>query len=58
MPISFEAESTLGALIQVPIFHGVRDVAPNKVMFCSSFRLTEEARFNEVVTNNSLHYDD
>lgn len=38
-----EAESTLGAGIQEPIFHRVRDVAPNKAMFCLSFRLPEEA---------------
>ncbi|MED6113665.1 hypothetical protein PIB30_072938 [Stylosanthes scabra] len=33
------AESALGASIQDPIFHRVRDVAPNKAMFCLSFRL-------------------
>ncbi|XP_061362166.1 tRNA (guanine(37)-N1)-methyltransferase 2 isoform X2 [Gastrolobium bilobum] len=34
-----EAESALNAPIQDPIFHRVRDVAPNKAMFCLSFRL-------------------
>ncbi|KAK7265017.1 hypothetical protein RJT34_32633 [Clitoria ternatea] len=34
-----EAESALKASIQDPRFHRVRDVAPNKAMFCLSFRL-------------------
>ncbi|MBA0722625.1 hypothetical protein Golax_003284 [Gossypium laxum] len=49
-----EAESTLNAKIKDPVFHKVRDVAPNKAMFCLSFRLPE-ACFIEDVANSTCH---
>ncbi|KAK5824533.1 hypothetical protein PVK06_019309 [Gossypium arboreum] len=47
-----EAESALNAKIKDPMFHKVRDVAPNKAMFCLSFRLPE-ACFIEDVANST-----
>ncbi|KAH9620160.1 hypothetical protein KSS87_022554 [Heliosperma pusillum] len=49
-----EAESRLGAKMLDPVFHRVRDVAPNKAMFCLSFRLPEEACVSEEVAQAAV----
>ncbi|XP_057967990.1 tRNA (guanine(37)-N1)-methyltransferase 2 isoform X3 [Malania oleifera] len=52
--IILEAESALNASIQNPMFHRVRDVAPNKAMYCLSFRLPEKSCFRDSV-NGIFH---
>ncbi|XP_068648458.1 tRNA (guanine(37)-N1)-methyltransferase 2 [Aristolochia californica] len=52
------AEATLGARIQNPVFHRVRDVAPNKEMFCLSFKLPAESCFKNDVDGIHPHVEE
>ncbi|KAL4198146.1 hypothetical protein AMTRI_Chr03g44440 [Amborella trichopoda] len=54
--IIHEAEAFLNAKIQNPTIHLVRDVAPNKIMMCLSFRLPEETCFQDAMVNEHVEW--